>query len=331
MSQSELEYQWAQLEAGSDASNEDIGVSTLRTGVVTAAGPVRVALCERGRRCLLIPISMTQAVGDVVATDVLGVTTVTLASTSGPQRFLRISCDDDEVAQAFADLSASVLRRLEAGQNAVAAFADALEAYRHLLRRSRAWTQERAIGLAGELNLLLRLVKLSPASLLSWVGPRGARHDFSRSGQAIEVKSTLVASRLTVGIASIHQLLEPEGGSLYLIHTVFERASNGVSATDIVGQIRRCGVDGALLNDLLAAVAYDEGDDALQRVKLTETSTTMYQVRDGFPRIVPQSLREGALPAGTSSLRYEVDLGAAAAFRVVPEQETMLCGRMAGL
>jgi hypothetical protein len=55
------------------------------------------------------------------------------------------------------------------------------------------------------------------------------------------------------------------------------------------------------------------------RFALQAVST--YRVIEGFPRITRASFPGGALPVGIDQVRYRLDLSAAAAFLLAPDEE----------
>jgi hypothetical protein len=74
---------------------------------------------------------------------------------------------------------------------AVLALESSLALWRALLQTSALLSEEKQVGLAGELWLLERLLRgLGPRALDAWVGPGGQSHDFRLGDFEFEVKAT---------------------------------------------------------------------------------------------------------------------------------------------
>lgn len=232
-------------------------------------------------------------------------------------RGIHVCCQDHALDEAFTMFCALVCIRAISGPVAQALSAS-FEEFRALFGASQIRLTPDVVGLVGELLWLDRLSKLAPTAACSWVGPSGSRHDF-RSGQtAVEVKTSLrSASQATrVRITSLDQLVPPDGGRLFLHAVRLERAAKGeVSLRVLIDGIRR-----QLSHDLLEyfdnqlAEIGDLGkalDDAFSVL-----SQETFEVRDGFPRLVPESLAGGSLAAGVASVSYELLLDFALEFRV---------------
>lgn len=179
-------------------------------------------------------------------------------------------------------------------------------------------SKEAQIGLFGELWFLSRWLIPSIGSgraIPMWRGPAGARNDFEEQHLAIEVKTT---SRIDGGhlINGLEQLVAPIGGVLLLFSLlVREEASAIDSLPRLVADVRaQLASDEAKLlrfESVLFAAGYEDAH-ATEYAKLTlrVRGQGLYQVANGFPRLVPDSLVDG-LPVGVSNVHYELHLEAA--------------------
>lgn len=166
------------------------------------------------------------------------------------------------------------------------------------------------IGLAGELLFLRDVIlpRLSPAdAAASWRGGHRDEQDFAVGRWQFEIKTQLSTADQRLIIASEAQL-DTAGSQLLLCH-------QSVAATSPAA-------DAFTLNSLVASLApnfeaagpsakdvFDAGLDAWGYVRHEDydqpawvlTDRRLFQVREGFPRIVP-----AMLPPGVQKVSYEV-------------------------
>ncbi|AQV95654.1 PD-(D/E)XK motif protein [Cupriavidus necator] len=179
-------------------------------------------------------------------------------------------------------------------------------------------TFEAQVGLFGELWFLLNWlgpVVGEAVAVSRWRGPLGARNDFEAPGIAVEVKTnSALDNRHT--IHGVEQLLEPEGGELYLFSLrVREDCSAPHHLPGLILQARDAlGTHHDALSTLeavLEAAGYmDVFSQEYSKLRLRVRAETLYHVTEGFPRIVPQSFNAG-VPAGVSGLVYTLSTDAA--------------------
>jgi hypothetical protein len=182
-------------------------------------------------------------------------------------------------------------------------------------------SKEAQLGLFGELWFLSCWLIPSVGverAIPMWRGPAGARNDFEAQGLGIEVKTSgrVDGSHQVNGL---EQLLEPAGGVLLLFSLlVREEASAVDSLPRLVADLRaRLASDQSQLvqfeSTLLAAGYEDAHAPEYEKAKLRIRGQGLYRVVPGFPRLVPASIA-GGLPAGISSVSYELRLEAAGAW-----------------
>ena len=198
----------------------------------------------------------------------------------------------------------------------------ALDEWRELfLSNSEGLNLNELAGLLGELITLEEIAQIHGANALSfWHGFEGDRHDFSGHDIAIETK-TKTGPGEEITINGIRQLEAPLDGLLALRLIRIEVTSNEeLSLPGMVQRLRALGVNkGRLEEDMLKAKASPQQiATATKYFRLVDKSA--FYVRDGFPRIVPDSFEAKQSPKGVSSLKYQISLGHAESFRA-SEQE----------
>ncbi|MDE2835274.1 MAG: PD-(D/E)XK motif protein [Bacteroidota bacterium] len=172
--------------------------------------------------------------------------------------------------------------------------------------RTQLLSAEEIRGLYAELDLFHALLRLGVGSVDCWQGPEGADQDFLVGDVAIEVKSLPSQATSKVHIASDAQL-DSAAGSLFLAVKNVGSGPDGQSLNDRVRELCAMLPGTAAVQtfqDRLSRVGYEELDhyDAPQ---LQVSATRIFEVREGFPRLI-----RSKLPAGVVSVRYSLDIGA---------------------
>ena len=185
----------------------------------------------------------------------------------------------------------------------------------HLLQK------EAQLGLFGELWFLSKWLLPSiglPRAIPMWRGPAGARNDFEAQGISIEVKSSgsIDGSHQVNGL---EQLLEPVDGALLLFSLSLREEASGIESLPLLIETLRAELtpDPILLaqfESMLLASGYDDIHSVeYEKVKLRVRGEGLYHVLEGFPRLIPSSLKDG-LPVGIGNVCYELRLDAAGAW-----------------
>ncbi len=107
---------------------------------------------------------------------------------------------------------------IERGETLTQSFHNSLDSFSYLLEKNGVLSQEKQLGLFGELIFLDRLsaVRGTEAALASWQGPVAGEHDFTLDDCDIEVKTTGSESRIHK-IGSIQQLSPKLDRKLYFL------------------------------------------------------------------------------------------------------------------
>ncbi len=310
---------WTLLRAGGNEP-AGIGIPTRVSDTVTANGAVRFALGQGGEARLLLPLGPADRAGSLAGAPSLDVRVSDYTEAGQPKRFLDLTCLNSDLEAVFADVAGEIIARIEAGQRCVDAAKSTIEEFRALLLRPGtgdvAYT--RIAGLVGELLVLKRLLDRSPGAWSSWRGPAGARHDFTRAASALEVKVSIGRGRSTITVNGLDQLTEPAGGTLFLQHFELEIAASAMLSVASLGSaVLAVASHPDEVRQLLAAMdCFDVNDPKWNAVSFRLEGEAVYEVVDGFPRLVPSVFPGGTAPAGISAVTYAVELGEAAAFRL---------------
>lgn len=246
------------------------------------------------------------------------------ATTSCPKNRLVLLLRDEGNWEIFFSLCndlVQVTRFSSTTQNAIHSILQRLARWQNFLKKSRVdvLTEESIKGLIGELIFLQDF--LAPVFGFSqavkfWQGPEGYTQDFNVNDCAIEVKCQSGASYPSVKISSINQLC-PQLPSMFLFVVTLGKASpdavDVINLPTLITHIRESlqSEETSQLdrfNDLLFMFGYFDMD-IYKGFNYILSSSEMYCVRKGFPRICPGDIQEGIL-----NLTYSILLSECAPF-----------------
>jgi len=238
---------------------------------------------------------------------------------------LRLTLQDAQQADLFAVLCANLMESTRAilpsdTTHAVDVVIGRLGRWQKLLERGRSalLSEGAQIGLFGELlflrEVLLTNLNLPPyEAMLCWRGPYGDEQDFSVRGILVEIKSQRDTSDSRVGISSAEQL-DPVSGPVFLCHQTFLNSGehgDGQTLLELVESLLAQVESGdPAASDILRSALLELGFEAKPEYGETARALqtrTFYDVRDGFPRIVP-----GMIAAGIREVRYTLELATCA-------------------
>ncbi len=186
--------------------------------------------------------------------------------------------------------------------------------WHEMLRRRRVdlLSMPERIGLTGELLFLRDIIlpRLSPTdAVATWRGGHRDKQDFAVGHWQFEIKTQLSTADQRLIIASEAQL-DTAGSELLLCHQGLAASPSAPDAFTLNSLVAALSTEfeaaGALAKDIfdsgLEAWGYARHEDYDQLAWLL-TDRRLFEVRDGFPRIVP-----AMLPPGVQKVSYEVPL-----------------------
>jgi hypothetical protein len=184
---------------------------------------------------------------------------------------------------------------------------------------------DRRRGLFGELFFLdeVLIPNLGEDALSTWVGPDQASHDIQAGVVGVEIKTSAGTKSQKIHISSERQLDNDGFDHLYVYQlSITARKNIHPSLNDMVESVReKIRGNGTLVihfNTMLLRSGYNEiHKDLYMNEGYHVEEINIFEVKDGFPRIVGHDLMPGV-----GGLKYTVDLSAIEKFKA--EEETFL-------
>lgn len=212
------------------------------------------------------------------------------------EEWFRLRVDAREMRYEAYVLLESVADQLRAGASFRHAVSEAVVSLKDLLASRRRLTEEKELGLIGEL-LVLRHVIASQGeidAMAAWLGPLAEEHDFGFPAFDAEVKTTKSESRIHL-IGSETQLEPSPGRPLRLISIQLTRAGNaadGFTLAALILDIRSSLDQTRRTFDLaLEGLGWHDADADLYRNRYQlRTVPRAYDVDDDFPAITSARL-----------------------------------------
>ncbi len=220
-----------------------------------------------------------------------------------------------------------------------------LAAVRTLLSRLNTWQRflerfgnkmlsiEEQAGLFAELTVLEQdlLGALGPAAAVNaWRGPFREVHDFRTGHVSIEVKASLAAAAATFRVSSLEQL-DPGNASCLLIRHIALAAGqgSGEALPVVVGRLRDAlrkqdpGAATEFDSRLMECGYLDDQADAHGDNGFSVRVSRWFEVREGFPRLLP-----GSVPAGIVAAKYTLALAQCLPYEVAADvAQQRICSR----
>jgi hypothetical protein len=252
-------------------------------------------------------------------------------------QFIEVSTTSNDLFRKFyyilSDLVLDVVAKNADIRTVLAAI---ISSWSSLLRPSSILSDEREIGLTGELWLLDRLIAIhGPDVISAWVGPRREVHDFRLGSVEFEVKATSRPRRIHT-INGLTQLVASEGCALFIASVrLVDSGSGGKTLPEMVQAIREdlsSSKDASSSFEIcLSSVGYFDSDAAsYSRRRRLGDSVHLVPVDPGVPRLTPVAL--SFLPQDYASERiikvsYDIDItglgfadGSAEFLQIIPSR-----------
>ncbi len=236
-----------------------------------------------------------------------------VASNDGDLAELTVRVDDN-IHGAYG-LLASIADQVQLeGEPLAAAVATAIANHRGVFAGRAALSQDKEVGLFGELLVLGYLIdKIGAGSgVASWQGPLNEEHDFVFEDVHLEVKTTSGEQRRHM-MHGFTQLVPLRGVPLSLISVQLTRSNHdgGRTLSQMVSQLRaQSGGHRPRIDDALEAWGWVDEDAGLYTTFWTKRSESRaYDVDDRFPALTVDRLAS-VVPNLTvvSNLSYRVDV-----------------------
>lgn len=305
---------WVQLRSG-NAHESGLSIPTVASNVKTEIDFIRFALSSDNKPRLLLPVSANDTLPNFP--DTAGILIIDSVYKLGGKsvRFIDVTCLMKDLESVFDDVVEEIIRRVENGETCSQSLLTTLKDFQALLigKKCPGLSDEELTGLMGEMVLLRDLLLLNSDAWSTWQGPLAKRHDFRSDLCTFEVKTTSRPSNYQISINSIDQLEIPTSGELYLVRIVMEYAPNSeMTFRSLLNEIKQHASQPDEIDKRLKLIGIDtssnqEWDD----ISFKHESSFFYKVTDKFPRIIPESFKEGKLPIGITSLKYQIDLSLA--------------------
>ncbi len=212
------------------------------------------------------------------------------------EEWFRLSIDAADMHYEAYAIAESIVDQLRAGASFRYSVSEALFSFKELLAGRRRLTEERELGLLGELLVLKHVIAVSgeESALGAWLGPLAEEHDFAFAGFDAEIKTTKSESRTHV-IGSETQLEPSPGRPLLLVSIQLTSAGGavqGFTLPSLVSDVRSLlGFSLRTFDLTLKALGWQENDSDLYRNRYQLRSVPRaYLVDEQFPAITSERL-----------------------------------------
>lgn len=173
-------------------------------------------------------------------------------------------------------------------------------------------SNSKAKGLIGELLFLKTYIAPKTGwnhALNTWKGPTGTPQDFVVDDTVIEIKTTEAAKSNRITISNAEQLSTKQAQGFLFVQTLssgVSHSANSITLNSLVENIEadilKAGGDTGFFRVYLNQLGYLKSEEEARR-PYQVLNATFYALKEGFPRITPDSL-----PPGIIDVKYIIDL-----------------------
>ena len=283
---------------------------TVTTHHVNDSPEVIITIDGPGRRISVL----TPRNGMVLDTATLRRVTTGVDIRNG-EEWARLTLDARGLYAEAYGLVISVVQAMRGGATFAAASSAAMTNMKALLAAKPRISEEKQIGLFGELLLFRALLDTFDeyTAIDWWLGPLAEERDFAFPVLDAEVKTTLSESRTHV-IHGAGQLEPSPGRSLWLVSVQITRAGGdpeGIGLPRLINEIRErlTGTRDRFVSHL-ASEGWNDDDAAMYPTAyVLRTTPAAFLVDDDFPAVTPERLRS-IVPHSdlVSDVTYRVDV-----------------------
>lgn len=212
-------------------------------------------------------------------------------------------------------LLAAIVDDLVEGRTFQSAVLRSITSFRDLLAGRGRLSEERTLGLIGELLVLEHLIPTmgEDAAVTAWTGPESEEHDFVLPSLDAEVKTTL-SERRTHVINSETQLQTSAARPLWLVSLQLTRAgtaTDGYTLPEVIGRVRaQLANSASTFNAHLGGQGWRDADADLYGERyMPRTPPQAYLIDDTFPAITRGRLDSVVpQPELVGPVTYRVDI-----------------------
>ena len=307
-----LQSLWGQLAVPKESSE-------LQAREISSDSGVWAGVDHRGQKHLLVEVA---AGGSIDESMTHGMTVGVIAhQPEGRPRgaYLDLACLDDSALETFDAVADDVATDAIATPISERLYSVAVT----LSRWKWFWgvdparmSQRDVVGLFGELWFMARWAGAGKDAVDAWTASDGARHDFQWRDRSVEIKTTSMSGAIVHDVQNLDQLSDPESGRLFLFSLQIARdaLAQNTLASLIQGIADHLGGDPATRDSFwrkLALRGYTPAQGVMVNASYRVSNEALYAVGVGFPRLTRATF-PGGLPAGISSVSYEVEMSACA-------------------
>jgi hypothetical protein len=283
---------------------------TVTTHVVSESPDMIIRIDAPGQKISLL----TPHAGMVQNTTALKRVSTGLETRDG-REWMRITVDARNMYIEAYGLMLSVVQAMHGGATFAAATSAAMTNMKALLAAKPQISEERQVGLVGELLLFRALLDAYDEYTVIdwWLGPLAEERDYAFPTFDAEVKTTLGESRTHV-IHGAGQLEPSPGRPLWLVSIQVTRAGgnpNGMALPALIQEIReRLTSTRDRFMTYLALEGWEDDDAAMYPTGyVLRTTPAAYLVDDDFPAVTPSRLH-AVVPHSdlVSAVTYRVDV-----------------------
>lgn len=236
---------------------------------------------------------------------------------NGEQLYLRATIDKATLFQSFYHFAVAVADRIYLdGENPFNAVSSEVASLEELTGSKLILSDEKQIGLLGELMFLLRVIENRGShGLASWIGPLSEPHDFRLSESELEVKTTTKTRRIHT-ISSLAQLEPSKEHPLFILSIMLGPAGDGPgqSLSGIIATLRSILQQSSeikLFEKHLRQLGYMSENDVFYRKTYSlRKPFAVIPVLPPFPAISQRMLKRalGGESSRIGNVHYEINL-----------------------
>lgn len=256
-------------------------------------------------------------------------------SGDGQRAYLRVLLEKERLLETFSILATDLIEAVSLEPDMPSAATRCMERltlWQGLIERlpEDGLGAEAQRGLFGELTILAELMIPTlgnMGAISSWVGPTGARHDFTAKAVGMEVKTTISKAPVRLRISNELQLDDFGLDALFVGHVrLLPMTSHRMTLPALVEELRkRLDAQSPTLGEfeqkLVLAGYLDADRERYASVGYVVSGMDYYRVEGEFPRLI-----KGNLPPGVGDVTYSIPVDMLGAYGAASETIKKMLG-----